>query len=68
MASFADIRTSTPTPGHGCDGASFGQESSVHSGLGGEELSYVPANESAEDELSIALGQTLSRYVLEIYT
>ena len=50
MESFALHRTSTPTPGHVCDGGSFGNASSVHSGLGGEELSYVPASEDSDDE------------------
>ena len=50
MASFANIRTSTPDPEHECSGDSFGQESSVHTGPVGEDLSYVPVEDSAEDE------------------
>ena len=50
MASVANIRTSTPIPERENSRASFGPESSIHTGPVGEDLSHGPADDSDEDK------------------
>ena len=50
MASVANIRTSTPVPEHESSRASFGPESSIHTGPVGEDLSHGPVDDSDEDK------------------
>ena len=50
MEAFALERTSTPEPGHVCEGGSFGNVSSVHSGQGVEDLSSVHGSDKSDNE------------------